>query len=704
MFKKARNFVATTVIILIIVLMFPFLLTPKPASKGDSYITPSTYEANIQRTNFYPVEGRNSNEVRWKIDFKHPIMSSPIMDQNGNVFFTDNNGDIAVLSALKGLNIFNAHIGPVVFSTPTIHEKKLYVVGGNPRYLYCFNIETAERIFRTPLNYDVHSSLLVNNDIVYFGDDNGNFYAFDVQNDNPDLLWKFTADNGIISSPTLYQSNDKKYVIFGTKSGTLYCLNAENGKSIWTVSLVSKGEIYATPLIYKDHVYIGAENSSGGKFASIDILNGNIEHSYECDGGIKFGATLFAIGNNDYVTFGTDNGEVFVLNATDLEKISAFKCSSSISTPITSDVNGDLYFGTSKGELYAFTYKGNKIFSFDAKGKIDTSVVIGKDGTLYFGDDLGYAYALGYQTGNIVVYTNMEKATFTLVGPVKLQGYGKSYRFFNVPEGKYTITFSDIPGYVTPQKITKFLKPNGNLIFKAEYKPETAPENGTLVIKTNLPNAKFTIEDINGKIVKKGEGKNAEYSLAPGKYIVKFGELDGYITPDKQTIIIKEKETTVVQVEYVKKPNPNPPKPEKKTIVIVLKIGSPYMTVNGHIQEVDPGRGTTPIIVPKWNRTVVPIRAIIEAFGGKILWNAKERSVEITLNDKSVKIWIGKNIALVDGQYKLIDNKNPSVTPIIINDRTMIPIRFVAENLGCSINWNGKTREITIVYTVENGG
>jgi hypothetical protein len=49
------------------------------------------------------------------------------------------------------------------------------------------------------------------------------------------------------------------------------------------------------------------------------------------------------------------------------------------------------------------------------------------------------------------------------------------------------------------------------------------------------------------------------------------------------------------------------------------------MTVNGVKKEIDPGRGTVPVIVK--GRTLVPIRAIIEELGGTIGWDGNERKV-----------------------------------------------------------------------------
>ena len=133
-------------------------------------------------------------------------------------------------------------------------------------------------------------------------------------------------------------------------------------------------------------------------------------------------------------------------------------------------------------------------------------------------------------------------------------------------------------------------------------------------------------------------------------------------------------------------------------IVITLQPDNPYMTVNEVSQEIDPGRGTKPVIIPKWSRTVVPIRAIVEALGGTIVWNGAERKVTINFNGTVIELWIDNPKAKVNAFEKWIDPNNHDVKPIIINDRTMLPLRFVAESLGCDVGWDPDTRTITIIY------
>jgi uncharacterized repeat protein (TIGR02543 family) len=128
----------------------------------------------------------------------------------------------------------------------------------------------------------------------------------------------------------------------------------------------------------------------------------------------------------------------------------------------------------------------------------------------------------------------------------------------------------------------------------------------------------------------------------------------------------------------------------RPSYMIILKIDDPNITVNGTSQKIDV-QGSKPII--KDGRTLLPIRTLIESLGGEVLWYAKEQKVTITLNGHSIILWIGKTTALVDGSKTTLD-----VAPQIINGRTYIPLRFVSEHLGGSVNWDITTQTVTIYY------
>jgi len=131
---------------------------------------------------------------------------------------------------------------------------------------------------------------------------------------------------------------------------------------------------------------------------------------------------------------------------------------------------------------------------------------------------------------------------------------------------------------------------------------------------------------------------------------------------------------------------------EKNEIVIVLQVGQTSFTVNGSPNTLD----SPPII--KNGRTLLPIRPVVEALGGTVGWDGTERKVTVSLGSTTIELWIGKNTARVNGTNTPIDSTNSKVVPEIINGRTMLPLRFVTENLGCQLQWDPNTKTITITY------
>jgi uncharacterized protein len=132
---------------------------------------------------------------------------------------------------------------------------------------------------------------------------------------------------------------------------------------------------------------------------------------------------------------------------------------------------------------------------------------------------------------------------------------------------------------------------------------------------------------------------------------------------------------------------------EVQTVVIKLTIDKKTYTVNGVQMTMD----VAPVIIE--NRTLGPVRYVAEALGADVAWDPVERKVTVTLGSKTVELWIDKNTARVDGAYMLIDPQNPDVKPVILPPgRTMLPFRFIAEQLGAGVGWDPVKREVTITY------
>ena len=111
---------------------------------------------------------------------------------------------------------------------------------------------------------------------------------------------------------------------------------------------------------------------------------------------------------------------------------------------------------------------------------------------------------------------------------------------------------------------------------------------------------------------------------------------------------------------------------------VVLQIGNRNVVVGNKTFTND----VAPVIVD--NRTMVPIRVITEALGGTADWNEAARTVTLTIDGKVLRMTIGQTIAGFDA------------APVIINSRTYVPIRYVAEALGAKVEWIADTQQIII--------
>lgn len=100
---------------------------------------------------------------------------------------------------------------------------------------------------------------------------------------------------------------------------------------------------------------------------------------------------------------------------------------------------------------------------------------------------------------------------------------------------------------------------------------------------------------------------------------------------------------------------------------------------------------TSPYIKPKENVTMVPLRVIMEGLSAQVGWSQQSKTATINRNNTTIVLAIGNKTALVNGVPVGLD-----VSVEIINGRTMVPIRFVSEQLGLEVTWNQSLRTITL--------
>ncbi len=90
-------------------------------------------------------------------------------------------------------------------------------------------------------------------------------------------------------------------------------------------------------------------------------------------------------------------------------------------------------------------------------------------------------------------------------------------------------------------------------------------------------------------------------------------------------------------------------------------------------------------------RTMVPLRAIFEAIGATVIWDEATQTVTSYNELYVVKATIGSNTMNINGK-----NRNIDVAPIVVNDRTLVPARFIAEAFGCDVEWDEDALRVLI--------
>ena len=125
---------------------------------------------------------------------------------------------------------------------------------------------------------------------------------------------------------------------------------------------------------------------------------------------------------------------------------------------------------------------------------------------------------------------------------------------------------------------------------------------------------------------------------------------------------------------------------DKEETVLVLTIDQRVYQQDGNYAVND----VAPII--SGERTFLPIRLIAEALGATVSWENETQAVTIVDGDTTIVIYMGQPFATVNGTPVQLD-----APAFIANGRTYLPVRFIAENLGATVNWDAEAKTVTII-------
>ncbi|RCW44828.1 stalk domain-containing protein [Paenibacillus prosopidis] len=118
---------------------------------------------------------------------------------------------------------------------------------------------------------------------------------------------------------------------------------------------------------------------------------------------------------------------------------------------------------------------------------------------------------------------------------------------------------------------------------------------------------------------------------------------------------------------------------------VEMTVGKMAATVNGNTMKLD----SAPIIFN--GTTYVPVRFVSDAMGAKLLFNGNTGQITVLRGNKLMEMTLGKKDLILNGVLQSSD-----ITPIVRNNRTLIPVRLFSEKLGLKVGYDPKLKKITI--------
>ncbi|MBP1965224.1 stalk domain-containing protein [Paenibacillus aceris] len=132
------------------------------------------------------------------------------------------------------------------------------------------------------------------------------------------------------------------------------------------------------------------------------------------------------------------------------------------------------------------------------------------------------------------------------------------------------------------------------------------------------------------------------------------------------------------------------------TMVSIASAASKSIVLHAGDENVQADGQTTRLDVPPQligDTTYVPLRFIGNQLGADIRWMDEEKSVVYTTSHTQIQLWIDRNKVVINGKELTMDKP-----PINLNGTSMVPLRFVSENLGAKVRYDQVTGNITLVY------
>jgi len=299
--------------------------------------------------------------IQWTFKAQGAINSTPALTKNSIIVGSRDN-NIYSLNKDTGKQIWKFTMKPnpahrlgwdYFMSSPLVNSKMTYV-GSGDQNLYALDTETGRLLWTFKTGDKIRATPTLHNEKLYIPSFDGFVYVLDALRGN--LLWRFETEGAslesenfgwdrrsINSTPVITDS----LMVFGSRDGSVYCVNILTRKQKWKFSYGPTWAI-VTPAIVNNTVMVGWSDNS--LFCAIDLLTGKEKWNFNCGSFIYSNPVV----SNRNVYFGSGNGRIICLDQID----GKLKWEHRTLTPVLSNPlfeNGKLFIADDDGVVYCLS-------------------------------------------------------------------------------------------------------------------------------------------------------------------------------------------------------------------------------------------------------------------------------------------------------------------------------------------------------------
>lgn len=574
----------------------------------------------------------------------------------------------------------NSTIPEKHFSSPSVYDNKVYVIAGARGFtkeskVCSFDINQGNLLWSTTIPPVDVSEIAVHDKYVVVGCLDSKLYCLD--RFTGAIRWEFLTGDEIRCSPTIYGNN----VIAGSDDGYFYCIDIENGKELWKLytgtsyfdyAAIGKNKIL---LCGKKFVCLGDEkdfmpNQTPSRISitpeiSITCVNKKIQFKAEVFD--EFGKIIpnFPVEWNASANSSIDKNGLFYA-----EKVGKY-----VVTCIAEEVRKELLIEVVNA--YEIIPKNFEFTNIELTSKYHGIIKI-KNNT---DEDCNVKINL---SSDVLIINSKE----TTIKPndaieVNFDINLKLLKKGQVLSENVEVVFGDTEKISIPVKISVSENQEDCILATPSaidfgYIERSKSKAISLNFTSPVP-LKAKIIKIDDWLVASKNEFNIDAPLS-----IEFTASTSKLPKGKDfvgEVVIETDQSWCKKIIIPVKLQTD------QIITISLTIDSKEAKINNSVVILD-----APAQIIK-GRTMVPLRFVAEAFGCNVDWNSAEGKATIQRGNIIIILTKGKTVAFVNGVEQKLDSP-----PVIVGGRTLVPIRFISEPFGAKVDFEAKTKTITIVW------